>query len=65
LPRFDRLSLLEKRLRQRVARSRLKRGSAHRTRKNDAPGVTWEFLEIVCALIEADAREQAEALAPS
>jgi hypothetical protein len=52
LTRFDRLSIMEKKVKRRIKPREARK-------KNPAPGVTWEFLGMVCDLIEADARDQA------
>ena len=57
LTRFDRLSIMEQRVRQRFERLRSKR--RNQMRKGDAPGVTWEFLTKVCEMVEEDARQRA------
>jgi hypothetical protein len=52
LTRFDRLSLMEQKLKH--------RHKPPEVRKNPAPGVTWEFLGMVCDLIEEDERQWIE-----
>ena len=59
LTRFDRLSIMEQRVRHRYERLRSKR--RNQMRKGDAPGVTWEFLAKVCEMVEEDARQRARA----
>jgi hypothetical protein len=59
LTQFDRLSIVEQKLKQKVGRLRSKR--VFRSRANEAPGVTWEILGRICEMIEEDERMRAEA----
>jgi hypothetical protein len=59
LTRFDRLSIMEQKLRQRINRFRSK--GRPRSRANEAPGVTWEMLGRICEMVEEDERRRARA----
>jgi hypothetical protein len=59
LTRFDRLSIMEQRMKQRSLRFRSKH--RFRSRANEAPGVTWEMLGRICEMVEEDEKRRAEA----
>jgi hypothetical protein len=58
LTQFDRLSIVELKLKQRVRRYNAKR--RFQRRKNEVPGMTWEMLGTICEMVEEDARKRAE-----
>jgi hypothetical protein len=54
LTQFDRLSIVELKLKQRVRRYNAKR--RFQRRKNEVPGMTWEMLGTICEMVEEEAR---------